>query len=105
MSLRGRIQRESTRGPVPRIACRGGDTSGGVASTGRHMLFRELLRLASSLTNGQFFFQQLLSIQLRVVSTTRNQLRVPAAFNNTAAIHDNDLVGLLHRGNTMADQY
>src|SRR5262245_23376164 len=52
----------------------------------------------------QFLFQQLLSIQLRVVPVARQQLRVRAPLDNPAVVEHDDFIGFFHSRNPMADE-
>src|SRR6202167_3794803 len=53
---------------------------------------------------GQFLFQQLLVIQVVVVTVQGEQLVVGAQFHNLAAVQDGDTVGMAHGGHAVRDE-
>src|ERR1043166_3860743 len=49
------------------------------------------------------FLQRLLPVQLRVIPIVREQRLVRAALDDAAVVEDDDVVGVLHRGDAMGD--
>src|SRR5258708_1123324 len=60
--------------------------------------------MVQSLNFGQFFFQQLLVIQVRIVAIQGEQFLVAARFYDAAIVQHSDAVSIAHGGNSMRNK-
>src|SRR5260370_31486437 len=74
------------------------------ASSANHTLCRGPLLRAGCSCAFELFFQQLLLIQIRVITAASEQFVMRAALSDGAANQNNDLVGVPDRGGTVRDQ-
>src|SRR5258708_10837106 len=79
-------------------------TAASGASAARRRLYRVLPLRAGCSCAFQLFFQQLLLIQIRVISAASEEFVVRAALEDAAVAQDDDLVGVSHGGGAVRNQ-
>src|ERR1700747_939489 len=79
-------------------------TAASGASGANRRLCRVLLLRARCSCAFELFFQQLLLIQIRVITATSEEFVMRAALDDAAVAQDNDLVGVLHGGGAVRNQ-
>src|SRR5712692_8978528 len=77
--------------------------SGGASGANRRLCRVLLLRVLSSCAF-ELFFQQLLLIQIRVISAASEEFVVCAALKDAPIAEDDDLVGVSHGGGAVRNQ-
>src|ERR1700676_2900382 len=90
--------------PESRAICTDACIPANVSSIASRMLFRVLLLRERYSCAFEFFFQQLFLIKVRIISATRQQIFMRAAFDDLSIAQNDNLVGLLHRGSAMRNQ-
>src|ERR1700730_11214867 len=74
------------------------------ASGANRRLYRVLLLRARCSCAFQLFFQQLLLVQIRVITAASEKFVVRAALDDAAVAQDDDLVGVAHGGGAVRNQ-